>query len=248
MQELMKDLRGNMRSNMNKIINIMESEIFYRVGESYGIKDWQKIIPHFIFPEDPETEEEVIRREERKAATLTSLSNSIQILINGMTAITDTAAKQKLLDAIGVTSDIYISTVKTFDVNNDQDTGKVEEEFPEKDIQIQNSLTLDAMDQLQSQSAESVQVESSFPTVTLIDDIQLIRDPKYILVRHTLIHQLYEAVIKGAKVFDADTSAVITLPAIVQKHKQYITYMEKLGMVHESSEVGKDLDLMMTYG
>ena len=87
MVALMRTLRQGMRANMNAMKNTFENGIFARIGKSYNIPDWQLIIPIFVFPEDIDTEQDMIIREERKANTLTSLSNNLQILTNSLSAL-----------------------------------------------------------------------------------------------------------------------------------------------------------------
>lgn len=249
MQELMKQLRENMRSNMEKMRNIMERQIFYRIGESYNISNFEKLIPYFFFPEDVETEEEIIVREEKKAATLTSLANSLMLINNMMMGSSSTAAntemKEELAQAMRDTFKTYTQTIKTFNVNNDQHPDKKEEELPE-----QTELTLDFLPEERDIPTKEIYEENEINIEetemmiqeTLIDEIDTIKQPQILQKRHEDIHYLFNLVINGAEIWDIQSGRLITLPAIIKKHDQYLNLMDELGMVHEFSEIGKQLD------
>jgi len=253
MQELMRQLRENMRSNMAKMRNIAENKIFLRIGESYGISDFERIVPHLTFPEDADTEEEIIVREEKKAATLTSLSNNLVLLNNILNETTvEGEAQTGLKDLFSKTIETYNQTLDTFTVNNDQIISKKEEDMPE-DVQPTSDLKLSAeypvtevesMESLLDNNlAEGAEEVSSYTQVTLVDeeDFRLNR-PEYLEERHNLLHHLYEQVILGAEIYDCLTGNLINIPSIIKKHQFYIYKMEQLGKVHNMYEISTELD------
>ncbi len=253
MQELMRQLRENMRSNMAKMRNIAENKIFLRIGQSYGITDFERIVPMLTFPEDPDTEEEIIVREEKKAATLTSLSNNLAILNNILNSETvPSDSKEGLEELFTKTIQTYNETLDTFTVNNDQIPSKKEEDLPD-DVELHPELVLGA-DQLvtetesfesliESPVADSVDEVQSMTQITLLDeDDFMVNRPEYLEERHDLMHLLYEQVIDGAEIFDSLNGNLINIPSIINKHKFYIRMMQKLGMVHETITIGTELD------
>ncbi len=256
MSELMRHLREMMRSNMNRMANIIEQEIFYRIGESYSINNFHRIIPKFIFPEDVDTEEEIIVREERKAATITSLSNSISIL-NSMLVDKEgnpSNLSKEIEDSMKQTLETYNETIKTFTVNNDQD-GIVEEELPEdNELKLdyfndgQNNVLNEQNDYVEEDDLinnEDLDTYNSYTQITLNDNIDQLKNPNYILSRHELIHVLYDSISNGDEIFDINSGILITLQSLVKKHKLYMEMMNDLGLVHEVNIIGYELDEMM---
>ncbi|OYT15314.1 MAG: hypothetical protein B7C24_13700 [Bacteroidetes bacterium 4572_77] len=250
LQELMRELRENMRSNMGKMQQVMEQQIFMRIGEVYGINDYHKIIPRFTFPEDTDTEEEIIVREEKKAATLTSLSNTLMLLNNMMMGTKNTPPnpdmKDKITTAMEGTFETFQDTLKTFNFDNDQGIEGIEEVDPEdvepRQLHLDSHLSLpETMVQVE-EIESSVQIIGSISQVTLIDDIETIRQPEVLRVRHEEMHFIYESLYNGAEIYDYETGSRITLEAIIIKHRQYIMLMEKIGVIHDMSEIASNLD------
>ena len=242
MQELMKQLRENMRSNMNKMKNIMEKKIFTRIGEVYNIPNYSVIVPIFTFPEDPDTEDEIINREEKKAATLTSLSNSIKVL-SDILVIASGDIKISTEKSIIKTLELYELTADTFLVNNDQDLGLIEE-TPTQESQDVLKLGF-GESELDEESSEFVDIIDVFEQVSFIEDNDRLRQPEILKDRHDLLHRLYEAVRNGTEIYDSVTGEMITLPAIVKRHEFYIHIMEQIGVVHEVSELAPELDELL---
>ena len=247
MSELTRSLRDNMRSNMNKIQHIIENVIFKRIGENYGITDYQKLIPSFRFPEDLESEDEIIKREEKKAATLTSLSNSIQILSNVFIA-TGSELKTEIIDSLKKTLDLYNKTIETFTINNDQTIGKIEEDFTQLDEVKELTLNSDYTAKISAIPDDVLQEkniqQNIYSSITLQDEIDFIKQPKILKRRHDDMHILYQEVQNGTEIIDYITNEHISLPAIVQRHRYYIELMRELGILHEPSDIGQELDLM----
>lgn len=245
--ELMKFLRENLKSNANKIKNNFENFIFKKIGESYNIPNYQKIIPIFSFPDNGEIDNEHIVREERKAATLTSLSNTLALLNKMLLGSTGTPAntelKKEITDAMSNALKTFNDTIKTFTVNNDQDIGMVEEDINSlvtdgKIVSLSeydNKITYDTM-------PESSMEKGLYNQATLTDNIEEILQPDALQKKHDELHIAYEAIINGSDVTDIDSGELITIPQLVAKHKFYVGQMEKIGTVHEPSEIGAELD------
>ena len=250
LQELMRELRENMRSNMGKMRQVIEQEIFMRIGEVYNINDYQRIIPLFTFPEDPDTEEEIIVREEKKAATLTSLSNTLMLLNNIMMGTKNTAANPDMAanvkEAMEGTFKTFQDTLTTFNFDNDQKINGVEEVLPEdieqKELNLNTYVPLEETIMKVNEIESNVQEVSSIPQVTMVDDIDRIRQPEILRFRHEEMHILYDALMNGALIEDYSTGRPITLPAVIKKHKQYLTLMESVGVIHDLIEIGSELD------
>lgn len=246
-RELIKHLRENMRADMNEMKRVIE-EVFRRIALANGFNE--ELVPVFDFPEDDETEDDIIVREERKAATLTSLSNSVMIMsnvLNAENAGNSAELKTSMEEAMKKTLELYIKTMNTFIVNNDQTLGTIEEKPAEKkEAPNTKTLTL-GYEQADAYVVEENALEEEIPTsypVTMLDDIDTIYQPEVVYYRHQLMHHLYEEVQHGAEIHDIETGRLVTLPQIVNKHKQYVKIMGELGMVHEPSEVGSELDQM----
>jgi len=226
--ELMKDLRSNMRSNMNKIKDLIENKIFYMIGETHGITNFQSIIPVFEFPEDSVTEDEIIVREERKAATITSLTNSL-LLVNNMllgnkSTPPNTEKKKELLKSMDILFETLNETVKTFKVNNDQTLGMIEEE-PIKTEELMLS--------------KEIEVYSGY---SVEDEIDTIKQKDVLLKQHKRLHEAFAQRRKGAIVRDPKTNEEITITQLFEKHRQYLKIMKDLGIEHSYEEKGQELD------
>ena len=246
MTELIGQLRENMKADMNEIKRVIESDVFPRIAQANGINNWEGIVPEFIFPDDKDTENDRIVREEKKAATLTSLSNSVMIISNMLTAETGVGSDTRGLmeEAMRKTLEIYNKTIETFIVNNDQEKQKIEEVLV--DPKDKRDLTLNYENN--PYFSETVEIQENYDEsemysqVTLIDEIDQSRQPEVMIIRHHLMHHLYDAISNGAYIVDIETGLDITLPAIVKKHRQYLDIMTELGMVHEPYEIGSELD------
>jgi len=220
--ELIKHLRSDMRSNMNKIKEIVENHIFARIGETYNIPNWQTIIPVFEFPEDTVTEDEIIVREERKAATLTSLSNSLSILNSVyLSTGSNIEGMKELMEA---TIETYKKTINAFTVNNDQKLGLIEE-----DIVDTKELMLNAD-------------VGYYNNYSMVDEIDTIKQPDVLINQHYLIHQAFEQLKKGSIIRDPKTNKEISMMQLLEKHRFYLNLMKELGIEHPLIEAGKELD------
>jgi hypothetical protein len=261
LQELTKDLRHNMRSNMSKMKHVLEHHIFKQIGENYGINDFEVNIPVIEFPEDPETAQELIVREEKKAATLTSLSNSVAILNNMRKDAegTDSPVLKELEEAMQATLKTYMETIRTFSVNNDQELHKIEEELPEsiakgkskttpKEMNLSKTIENSSDEIATFVQPEIAYTESSSDVTTyeafftIIDDEDSLSSPEELKQKHDELHMLYELVSQGQEITDYISGIMITLPVIIKKHRKYLSYMEHLGLVHEYNLHAEELD------
>ena len=252
MRELMRQLRENMRSNMNKIRFLLEHKIFPRIAETYNLPNWQQNVPYFVFPEDVDTEEEIIEREQKKAATITSLANSLSLLnaimMGGKNVPPNTEMKDETKKAMIDVFSTLDQTIKTFDVNNDQLPGKIEEEPVGEDVdgELKLNLGIFTEENVTTEAMPSKTQVVSVPTdVTLIDDGELMRDHDYIIQRHDMIHTLYELISKGEEVIDFQSEMPITISMLIQKHMQYVRAMQNIGLIHEHHPLGEELDQLL---
>lgn len=225
-QELMKSLRDDMRSNMNKIKAIMENQIFYSIGETHGIAGFETIIPTFSFPEDRESEDELIVREERKAATLTSLSNSLSILNNVYTSTGSNI--EGMQDLMIKTVDIYSKTIDTFMVNNDQRISMIEEDLTEAAAATKKTeLSMEL---------------NYYNNYSMADEIDTLKQQDVLSSQHHLLHMAFEQLKKGAIIRDHKTEKELSMMDLLEKHRQYVSLMKELGMNHVLMEAGRELD------
>ena len=233
LQELMISLRENMRSNMNKIKEVIESQMFLRIGESLGITNFEMLVPIFTFPEDKDSEDTKIVREERKAATLTSLSNSMQLLVNQLSQFSGSDTNTSLVDsdllesyntALRTTLDLYAKTAAGFDVNNDQSIGKIEE------VPIEKELTLDSHE------------TNIYNQYSIRDEIDTIKQQDVLLTKHHLVHSAFEHLRGGSIIVDPVTTNEISMVQLIEKHLQYVELMQEIGLEHPHSDVGSELD------
>ena len=222
MQELTTFLRDSLRSNMNKIKALFENQIFKIIGESYNISNFETLVPYFVFPEDPETEEEIITREEKKAATLTSLSNSLVMFSNMLESATDTTAKKALQESMIKTLELYDNTVKTFMVNNDQQPELIEEDTVESmDLSLEPGM---------------------YSHYTSNDEIDTIKQPTELQKQHFLVHEAFEKLKNGEAIIDQLTYDSIDMMELFEKHRYYVDKMIEIGINHEMLDVGSELD------
>jgi len=235
LDSLMKQLRENMRANMNRMRFIIEREIFLRIGISYGYNNILENLPIFTFPEDTTTEEEIIEREEKKANTIHTMSNSLSILNSILTQNKENGNKEldtTITETMTGILETLNKTVTTFNVNNDQDVGKKEEELPDN-IQEEESKLKEV-----SLSAEI----NSFTSYSIDDEIDVINQPDILLNQHLLVHSAFDVLVNGGIVYDLKSGLELEMTQLIDKHNFYVNKMEDLGITHQPNEEGKELD------
>lgn len=235
MQELMRQLREDMRSNMYKIKSVMENKIFKEIGKSYGINDIEKNLPILEFPQDNSTEEEVITREKRKAATLNSLSNNIQMLQQVMSETNDEDVQKQVKSLIDSTVKTYQSSIASF-----ESLGRYEEEERDYDLSETVSLSADLVPETDEVKPSNTEDNENY-FIDLSDNYEELTNPNTLKDKHDIVHNIYEQIMQGNSFYDSNENR-IELSTLINKHNFYVGLMEKQGIIHELSNIGVDLD------
>ena len=154
MDELMKNTRGIIKSHQLHLSNLFEHIVFPRIAESHKIQNYTQIIPKLYFLEDNDTAAANVETVQRKAAALTSLTNTYVLLLNSSTGTTEatgdvegvakdpqngtavkvdtkvnattTTEQGKLPEILSEMEDLLLTTIKQFKFNNDTSTHTIE--------------------------------------------------------------------------------------------------------------------------